>query len=581
MRPAVISQARPAVTGALLCAIGIAPVLLMVYTVVTTWLPLPFWDEWTTPGENLVSWCNGTLTFQELYSQHNESRKFFPRLLYLALAGMGGWDVRKEMAFLFVSVCVISALFYRLMRDTPAAMPWAALVAWIAATFLCFSFVQLENFLWGVQLEVFVPGLAVLVVASINLSGLSIARKSFWNAAFALLATYTAAHGMLLWVLGFPLLAREENGADRQTLLSYGGYLLCAATAVGFYFVGYERPTPHPEMLAGGSGVLKLGHYFLLWVGSYFKSTLVDPLTAGAIAFVILVVCLAGTAFLLRGAHRWRTFYPALLLTAYACLTAGLTAVGRVGFGLEQALAFRYRAYSLFFYLAIVALLFAIYCSRFQDARAAGRRLFLSGCALVGLAALVGWIACYVDASRQRELVAARNLTLLYALDWIEVIPDNPDLAFLFPKPAILRTTAGVLRDHGILRRGFLREEIVRETSQAPPVLETSSLGRLEKCVIDPNGYLAIAGWARAPAGKPPLSYVVLGALDGAGKFKLFAVTPLRRGSDDENNLRFARSFNPANLPSGNLTIAAWAIDAAGQDAYSLGEVTPISTAAR
>src|SRR5437868_3953395 len=89
---------------ALLC-LGLFPIILMAHHVRSNWIPIPFWDEWHTPASQFESWCRGTLTLSELFSQHNESRKFFPRLLYFALAMIGGWDVRKEMTVFFLEVC--------------------------------------------------------------------------------------------------------------------------------------------------------------------------------------------------------------------------------------------------------------------------------------------------------------------------------------------------------------------------------------------------------------------------------------------------------------------------------------------
>jgi hypothetical protein len=549
--------------------IGITPIALMFCAVVSIWLPLPFWDEWTTPGENFVSWCNGRLGFQELFSQHNESRKFFPRLLYLALAAMGGWDVRKEMALLFLLVCAISVLFYRLMRSTPGATPASALIAWISATFLCFSPVQLRNFIWGIQLELFFPGLALLVVAAANLSRLSIAQKAVCNAAFALLATYTFAHGMLIWALGFPLPGTTERWKDRRVLQSWGAYLFCAILAVGSYFADYKRPPAHPELLAGDSGFLKVAVCLILWVGSYFGSSLFTPFFAGIVAIFIFLICLAGSFLALRAGRSWRAFYPGFLMATYACIIGGLTAAGRIGFGTQQALAFRYLPHSLFFYLAIVALLFALYCSHFRHALIRHRRLFLAGCLLVGSIACTGWIACQMDSLKTRKITAARNRTLLHALEWIDVIPDNPDLAFLFPSPDILRRTTDVLRAHKILRLRFAREDLAKHVSHPPPQLDGAPFGGLEKCVLDGES-LAIAGRALAPEGKAPLSCIVLGALDSNGRFKLFAITPISNPGHGGDSI-FSRHFNPANLPDGNLTIMAWAIDAAGEQAYPLG----------
>ena len=75
-------------TAGALAVVAILPALLMWHLVSTNWVPVPFWDEWSTPGSQFESWCRGTLTLTELFSQHNEARLFFPRLLHFALALM-------------------------------------------------------------------------------------------------------------------------------------------------------------------------------------------------------------------------------------------------------------------------------------------------------------------------------------------------------------------------------------------------------------------------------------------------------------------------------------------------------------
>ena len=45
-----------------------------------------------------------------MFSQHNESRNFFPRLLYFTLQHFGGWDVRKEIRVVFFGVWALCLL---------------------------------------------------------------------------------------------------------------------------------------------------------------------------------------------------------------------------------------------------------------------------------------------------------------------------------------------------------------------------------------------------------------------------------------------------------------------------------------
>lgn len=575
MRPRAPTS-RSAFLNAALFVIALAPALLMLHAVVTTWLPLPYWDEWTTPGEMFVSWCNGTFTLRELFSQHNESRKAFPRLLYLGLAQLGGWDVRREMALIFFSVCGITALFYRAVRNMPGANTRTALLATIAASFLCFSWVQLENFLWGVQVEVFFPGLAVLAVVAVNLSGLSLPRKCALNVLLAVVATYTVAHGMLLWILGVPLLAAGESLRSKKTLLTYLAYAVSAGAAIVPYFIGYQRPLLHPPMLAGDPTVLTVAHYLVLWVGSYFNSTLFSPFIVGLAAIILFTGGLIVCALVIRRTGEWRTFYPALMLGVYACLTGGITALGRIGFGVQQALDIRYRTYNLFFYLALAALVFALYCAFFRPAAPTRRRIFIGGCTILGLVGTVGWIACYRDGIERQRVVFNRNATLLRALEWIDVIPDNPDLLFIFPSIEVLRKEASILREHGFLRLPFVTPALAAKVRVAPPLESADSFGRLEAVSFDTNRRLVISGRARTADSNRLPDCIIIGSVDTAGSFKPFTLVEIAnrrarsRGGDPRPEVEFRRRTNPANLPEGNLTVLAWAIDLAKEEAHPL-----------
>jgi hypothetical protein len=154
----------------LMALLGVLPALLMRHCVSRNWVPIPMWDEWHTPGSQFESWCRGTLTITELFSQHNESRKFFPRLLYFALAAFGGWDVRKEMRLLFILVCSLCVVLLLLLHRTPRASPTSIFFCWGLMVCLCFAPVQVENFLYGIQAEAFFPGTAVVTAAALNLS---------------------------------------------------------------------------------------------------------------------------------------------------------------------------------------------------------------------------------------------------------------------------------------------------------------------------------------------------------------------------------------------------------------------------
>ncbi len=364
------------IQAALLC-VGLFPMALAVHYVTTNWISLPFWDEWHTPGSQFESWCRGTLTLGELFSQHNESRKFFPRLLYFTLASVGGWDVRKEMTIVFLEVCLLSILLLRLLSRTEGTTGVSTLVTWVVMMFLCFSSVQFENFLYGIQLEPFFPGIALVAIANINLSALSFRSKLLANLTLASIATYTFANGMLLLVLGLPLANPSNSTPIRKRTRWFCIYALCASAVF-------------------------------------------------AAVFASMIVILIQD-------RNWHTFYPWLLIAAYALGTGIITALGRIGFGVQQALDNRYTVFSLFFYLALVGGTFALYCARVRRGGQGVRACFLTNIGyLLGFTALC-WTACY-----PKNFVSLRNhrhhqLQLRLALEWMDVIPDNPELALVFP----------------------------------------------------------------------------------------------------------------------------------------------------
>src|SRR5204863_364273 len=65
--------------------LGTLPIIIAFIMMRRHWTSVPYGDEWWTPGKQIVAFSRGGLSISDLWSQHNESRKFFPCLYYLAL----------------------------------------------------------------------------------------------------------------------------------------------------------------------------------------------------------------------------------------------------------------------------------------------------------------------------------------------------------------------------------------------------------------------------------------------------------------------------------------------------------------
>jgi len=569
------------VTIVFLALVAIAPAVLMWHWVSANWVPVPFWDQWHSPGSQFESWCRGTLTLTEMFSQHNETRNFFPRLLYFTLEHFGGWDVRKEMRVIFFMVCGYCLLLLHLLRRTPGATPVSTLIGWMAMTFLCFAPVQIENFLYGIELENFFPGTAVLAVAASNLSRLSFRGKALLNLTLAFVANYTFANGMLLWVLAWPLPSPNEPMSRGRRILWSALYAVAGVISTACYFIGYHRPAYHPPLASLVARFPELLHYFVLWEGNYLSSDLIRPFFIGVVALGLFTggVLFAGGAIYRR--RDWRTFYPWLLLGAYACGSGVITAVGRLGFGLEQALADRYAAFTLSFYVALVGLYFAIYSARARLASSAPRTLFLTQAAWLSGLAFLCWGLSFAKNAALIPVHHEARLHCLRVLEWMEPIPDNPDLALVFPFADALKRRARFLEECGILRLRFVHDPLASAVRKSPPPSDGAH-GRIETRDLDAQGALEVKGWAFLPEGNRRADCVVIGCEDAAGVFKPMSVletgVPRPDLRDQTHNPRFyragfGRTINIANILPGKVAIKGWAIDLRARKAWPLASL--------
>jgi hypothetical protein len=353
---------------------------------------------------------------------------------------------------------------------------------------------------------------------------------------------------------------------------------VAGALSIGCYFSDYHRPSYHPQLASISAHFLELAHYFVLWEGNYFSSNLAHPFLLGIIALSFLLggALFAGYAIYRR--RDWRTFYPWLLLGAYACVSGATAAVGRLGFGLEQALSDRYAAFTLSFYVAIVGLYFAIYCARVRVAPPAVRASFLTS---------VGWLSgvtllCWgLSLEKHLDLLAAHHesrLRCLRTLEWMEPIPDNPDLALLFPYVDVLKARAQLFEEHRILRLPFVHDPLAAAVQKSPPPADGAH-GRIESCEFDAHGTLQVKGWAWLPEGNRRADCVVIGCENAAGLFKPMSVleTGVTRPDlrDQTRNPRFyragfGRTVDTANILPGKAAMKGWAIDMRAKKAWPL-----------
>ncbi|HEY2944479.1 MAG TPA: hypothetical protein VGN09_18750 [Vicinamibacteria bacterium] len=307
----------------------------------------PFQDQWAFV--DTLRAVEAGHAARALFAQHNEHRILFPRLFFLALAPLRGWNLVLE-AYADLAVVAVWLLgLWRLYRGTCTTGPGGFLP--VAA--LVLSLGQWQNILSGWQVATY------LVVAgcawSLHLLAMPTASRTAVAVLAALVSTFSLNNGLLIWPVGVALLLARRSGA--RTVMAWAAAGALAALA---YYQGYERPGEIPGPgLAMRQPVQTFG-FVIADVGSPLGEGRVrSSLVFGA----LLVVAAAAYAWQRGAARRRLTAGEAACLgvALFSLLSSCAIAVGRVGLGLTAAVGSKYTTIASLGIAALYILVLASY----------------------------------------------------------------------------------------------------------------------------------------------------------------------------------------------------------------------------
>ncbi|MFC0408646.1 hypothetical protein [Roseomonas elaeocarpi] len=331
---------------------GLYALISTAVMVVRCWTPLPIMDQWV----QLAS--NRPLTLGWLWSQHNEHRLFFPRLIFVADRWLLGERNILDLAAGFAMQLGMAWLLFRLavgagLRGGPQRLGAAGL-----ALLAMFWAVQFENFTWGFQVQFF----GVLLATAATVTALVRVGPGPLGALPVLLlgfvAAFTFSSGVLAPFVAVALAIWLGRPWRQVAVLALGAVLI-----LGVYLIGYETPPQHAspaDILPHLHGILaytvvEIGAPFAEALG-YFtgsRSTPVAMLT-GAAGLILLLL------LLFDGLRHRRSLPPAagalLALALFALSMALLTATGRVSFGIFSAMTSRYATPVMLFWCCLLLL---------------------------------------------------------------------------------------------------------------------------------------------------------------------------------------------------------------------------------
>lgn len=557
-----------------LCAF-LLPTGLLFLLVRSHGVDVPYLEQWNTAllFEKLSA---GTLTFADLFEQQNEYRQFFPHLLILGLGRLTRWNVKGDLYLIFVLACLISLFIYRLGvltfgRDGRLR----AAAAFLLTSLLVFTPMQYENWLYGIQVVYLLPVACVVAGVLVAQTRAGLRTKFVVCACLALVATFSAANGMLSWgVLLPPLLLAETREGSREKRWLAAVWVVVAAASAFVYLHGLRATPEHPSLFDALRHPARSAAFFLtllgtpLWAGSWWVTIILGAALACVYALaVVYLLKRREDRELARRMTGW------LMLGLFALMSAALITLGRSGFGLGQAGAGRYVAFTLYLPAAVAHLL-PLLAQELKKRWGGGRARFVSAfvvlafvLALAAQARLypIGMISMMHE-GRARAFEKACTL-------FVNVLPDECPTARLLPE-GLMRERANALDRIGYLRpplvRGGRLEEIEAKWRYMPGVLE---MPRAEA-----DGSLSVAGSAFLPDGRKA-DAVLLAYERSEGESIVFAMI----GPSDERKYslgQLGRYFSPGTdwggrvaaekVPRGTHKVTAWAFDAEEGKAYRL-----------
>jgi hypothetical protein len=448
--------------------IAAVPAAVLGILIAKNWVDVPLFDEWDTPGRLLKEvLVEGRLSWATLFAQHNESRMVLPKVLWLSVAALFGWDTRIGQALTWVVAVTTWACWAMLVHRGAAHSLLRRFVLLTLMSLVFFSTNQWENWLWAFQLTVFMPGLCLSACLVIHHSSLSYNRKIFLCALLSFVSTYSNANGMLCWILGWPLPFRDPDmvaaGKPRARRRKLGPtlvYAIIMVLSIAGYFYGYRTPPNHPGAGPALAQPQEVLYHFLAWIGNPFArgagstplrtATIAGLITVAIFVFVCLFAWWRRSTF--RDERRWRQFHPWLVVSLYGLATGLIITVGRVGLGVEQAISTRYITFACYVFVGLVGLVgYALSDLRRMNP---AKSIFVAGAEF----ALAGAFIFFVLADWKQSQIAFRTHRiseeqLQLTLRFLRLIPDDPLLSALYPNPAALKQVALPLLTARVLRQ--------------------------------------------------------------------------------------------------------------------------------
>jgi len=581
----------------LLICLAVFPALLLGFLILNYSVNVPFYDEWDTPGLALLKSAQGQLNFDYLIGQHNESRLLFPRLILIPLAYLTNWNIKYEMMLTFLLACLISFNIYKLSQISLSVSKSKLLIYLSLVNLLIFSPIQFENWLWGIQVITMIPIACLTTNLVILFYNSNLILSVLICSLLSTVSTFSYANGLLCWIIILPMIIlhlwREKN-TWKQKILYFLVPLIIFITNLYFYFYKYHKPTYHPKFSEALLHPLKALSYFVAFLG--FPLGFQDKIASQIVGSLLIIFCTLMLVKFLNysNSKTLPKFLPWIAISCYSLFNAIIVTLGRVGFGVNQALTSRYTTFSLYLIIGLIYLtlidsynnnsrLFSLLKIK-KISHAKFDMVWQSITPLSLSIILILHGLTFFNGLRMFKSTYHNRLYSLSCLSFINFNQDNFCIEqSLYPSASHLRQRASNLFEVGFLRNRILTEsemnKLINKDSDRE-TLDSDNYGFLDILNQENNGDYFASGWAILPTKKRPADAVILAYKTSEDKNIAFTISDLERvkrndvqkvlGQDSYENSGWKKLFPAEILPKNAEAITAWAFDAEARTAYQL-----------
>jgi hypothetical protein len=328
---------------------SLVPIFITAIYILRLGLNIPFWDQWEVV-HLLAKSSQGVLTIAELFSQHNEHRPFFPRLIWIGLSGVTHYNVNAE---LWGNFLIALGTFWFLVNRSMAtwrrmgvfAPPWLVPLM----SLLVFNLGQRESWLQGYQTVMFL-GAAGAVIGLIMAAEDGSGRGFLVAVLLGIISTFSMANGVLYWPVGLAVLATGR--ANRWKAAKLYGWTAAGAMCIALFFHGWVA-----SVQLSLSYVLAHPLEWILWVANYVGAPLMTSwYVAWMFGIIGIGLYIAAAGYAVRNG-KWRSLTAYFAVAAFVLLAALSTSIGRAGLGMPQSVVPRYLTVSVWFWISLLTLL--------------------------------------------------------------------------------------------------------------------------------------------------------------------------------------------------------------------------------